>query len=574
MKVLKKYGLLLSGASVAILSGCDKDCGAEFMGEQNGFYRQAQILASWLDNGHGLEVIPDYYNELGDFPYQRKDSPKEIPFADRITVSRFLVGWGPGFGGIKDVAEARMRDLVRRNEDGSLEYHWGGQMDYIKKYLDAGISELVLSIDNIPYDLADGAKIADFGQARPHKEIREWQTFFETFLNEMEKRYGTAFMNTVSFRVGTEFNRTHTYTGNLETYLEWYRAAAESVKKKFPGAKIGLCEICGWFEPGMDNIDFVEVLNTLLAEGVPVDFIANSSHAYPVWLDTGELIGCVDPRERAEKSVWLYKHLLKDQPQLIGEIPVYVFQFGILRSEILDDAGTHLISDEPGPRGAAWTLIALMETRRLWPSIKGIGHWDVTAAVPGKPQMRLLKGNGWVYTVLDHLRGREMYALDAGGEAPNGSYCKAYAFVDPESDKHYVMAATFNVDRAVSDSLPVEIRLPKKLSGKIQSIRSCKLTAENSPFHTLRTDLLATGLLPAAYATHREIVAEPRLYAGKDQVLCQKMNAVFETEFPRYREMVKGSLKLMPSSATIDGGLLQVELEMPSVQVFEITLEK
>ena len=543
------------------------------MGKQNGFYRQAQILASWLEQGQGLEVIPDYYSELGDFPYMRKDSPKEIPFADRITVSRFLGGWGPGFGGIKDVAEARMRDLVRRNDDGSIEYHWGGQMDYIKKYLDAGVSEVVLSIDNIPYDLADGAKIADFGQARPHKEIREWQTFFETFLNEMEKRYGTAFMNTVSFRVGTEFNRTHTYTGNLETYLEWYRAAAESVKKKFPRAQIGLCEICGWFEPGMDNIDFVEVLNTLLAEGVPVDFIANSSHAWPVWLDTGELIGCVDPRERAEKSVWLYKHLLKDQPPLIGKIPAYVFQFGILRSEILDDAGAHLISDEPGPRGAAWTLIALMESRRLWPSIKGIGHWDVTAAVPGKPQMRLLKGNGWVYTVLDHLRGREMFALDAGEESPNGSFCKAYAFVDPESDKQYVMAAAFNVDRTVSDRLPVKIQLPVIMRGKSWAVRSCALTVHNSPFYALRSDLLNAGLLPAAYAAHDRLVAEPRFYAGKDRALRQKMDAVFETEFLRYVGQLKDSLRLVKSSEACSGRLVW-QMSVPSVVVFELMLEK
>ena len=569
---MKWIGLLLGMATVGILSGCDEDSGAESMGEQNGFYRQAQILASWLEAGQGLEVIPDYYSELGDFPYQRKDSAKEIPFADRITVSRFLGGWGPGFGGIKDVAEARMHDLVRRNEDGTLEYHWGGQMDYLRKYLEAGISEVVLSIDNIPYDLADEAEVSHFGQARPHKDINEWQAFFETFLDEMEKRYGAEFMNTVSFRVGTEFNRTHTYNGTFDTYREWYRAAAESVKKKFPGAQIGLCEICGWFEPEMDNIDFIEMLNTLLAEGVPVDFIANSSHAYPVWLDSGELIGCNDPRERAEKSVWLYEQLLKDQPDLVGRIPAYVFQFGILRSEVRDEAGAHLISDEPGARGAAWTLITLMETRRLWPSVKGIGHWDVTATVPGKPQMRLLKGNGWVYTVLDHLRGREMFALDAGDEASNGSYCKAYAFVDPKSDKQYVMAATFNVDRTVKDQLPVEIRLPKNLSGKIQSILSCKLTVENSPFYTMRDDLLAADLLPESYAAHGRLVAEPRMYAGKDKALRKQMDTVFEAEFPRYREMVKDSLKLMPCGAELDGGLLHAELDVPSVVVFELIL--
>jgi hypothetical protein len=537
------------------------------LGVQDGFYRQAQILASWMGAGQSLEVIPDYYNELGDFPYMRKDTAREIPFADCITVSRFLGGFAPGYGGTRDVAEAKALDLVHRKEDGSLEYCWGGQMDHLQKYLDAGISEVVLSIDNIPYDLAKNPHIAEFGQSNPPEDIKEWQRFFEAFLDEMEVRYGVQFMNSISFRVGTEANGTLTYTGDIETYIDWYCHAAESLKKKFPGAKIGLCEVAGGVSKN-DNIYFVEVARRLFENGVSVDFIANSSHAYPVWAKNGRLGGAADPRERAAVNESVYRKLIGDR-----DIPAYVFQFGVLRSEVQDAAGAYLGSDEPGPRGAAWTLIALMETRRLWPSIKGIGHWDVTAAVPGKPQMRLLKGNGWVYTVLDHLRGREMFALDAGEESPNGSFCKAYAFVDPESDKQYVMAAAFNVDRTVSDRLPVEIQLPVIMRGKSWAVRSCALTVDNSPFYALRSDLLNAGLLPAAYAAHDRLVAEPRFYAGKDRALRQNMDAVFETEFLRYVGQLKDSLRLVKSSEACSGRLVW-QMSVPSVVVFELMLEK
>ena len=547
------------------------------IGKLTGFYRQAQILGEWLKTGVGMEIIPDYYTELGDFPYLRKDTPKEVPFADRITVSRFMGGWGPGFGGIKNVEEAHSLDLVHRNADGSLVYNWGGQMDYLRNYLDAGVKEVVLSIDNIPWDLARDPKLSSYGQAQPQRDIKEWQTFFETFLDEMGKRYGADFMNTVSFRVGTEFNRTHTYTGNFDTYVEWYSHAAESVKKKFPGAKIGLCEICGWLEPGKDNINFVDVFDQLLKEKVPVDFIASSSHAFPVW-EGNQLAGCADPRERSGKTVWLYNALLNDHPELRGKIPAYVFQFGVLRSEVRNDKGEYLISDEPGARGAAWNFIALMETWRQWPAIKGIGHWDVSTDVPGQPQMRLLKGNGWVYTVLDHLRGREVYALPVeGGETQNGSFCKSYAFVDPASSRQFLVVATFNTDRTVTNKMPVKITLPSSITGPTGSVavRSCALTFESSPFSALREDLLNAGLLPDDYRANPYLIAKPQAYAGSNSELQRKMNDVFKANFNRYREMLKATLALKPCGGEIvsENGkiLFKTELDVPSVSVFEFS---
>ncbi len=549
------------------------------MGRLDNFYRQSQLLGSWLKTSYFLDAVPDYYLQLGDFPYKKKNTEKEILFADRISVSRFLGGWGPGFGGIKDLDEARELDLVHRNADGTLAYSWGGQMDHLSNYLAAGISDVILSIDNIPYDLALNPKTAAYGQSQPQRDIREWQSFFDAFLDEMGTRCGDEFMNShVGFRVGTEFNRTHTYTGTFDTYVDWYDHAAQSVKTRFPGAKIGLCEIAGWMEPGADNIYFPDVVDHILdgksratgESGVPLDFIANSSHAFPRWTDDGRLVGCIDPRERAWINAGLYRRLLGGRGELMAELPAYVFQFGILRSEMRDEAGNYLATSEPGARGAAWQFIALMETKRQWPALKGVGHWDTYETLYGKK--KLMKGIGWMYNLLDHLQGREMTALisECTGSAA-GSFCKAYAFTDPDSDRQYIMAAAFNSDRNETGPLDVSIQLPESISGT--ALRHCKLTFENSPYKAMRDDLLIAGLLPKAYLKNPRLLAEPRSYAGPDAKLKDAMNRTVAPHFERYCEMIKESFVLQPLKAKAADGRLALTLEVPSLYLVEITAE-
>ena len=546
------------------------------MGKLDNFYRQSQLLGSWLKTSYFLDEVPDYYLELGDFPYKKKPSDREVLFADRLSVSRFLGGWGPGYGGIKDIEEARSFDLVQRAEDGTLSYHWGGQLDHLSNYLASGISDVILSIDNIPYALALNPKLAAFGQSQPQRDIKEWQEFFDTFLDEMGARYGDEFMNAhVGFRVGTEFNRMHTYTGTFDTYVDWYDHAAQSVKSRFPGAKIGLCEIAGWMEPGADNVFFPDVVDHIVdgksratgAVGNPLDFVANSSHAFPRWTDDGQLVGCIDPRERAWINADLYRRLLGGRETLISTLPAYVFQFGILRSEVRDKDGNYLATSEPGARGAVWQFIALMETKRQWPALKGVCHWDTYERFYGGA--KLMKGIGWMYNLLDHMQGREMYALVSDYNNETGGFCKAYAFIDPSSSRQYIMAAAFNSDRNETHPLQVSIQLPSSVSGT--ELRHCKLTFENSPYTAMRNDLETAGLLPSAFVENPRLVAEPRSYAGKDMELKDAMNRAVAPHFDHYCEMVKESFVLQPLDAVLNNGTLNLTMEVPSLYLIEVT---
>ncbi|MEI6176100.1 MAG: hypothetical protein WCS43_04340, partial [Verrucomicrobiota bacterium] len=66
-------GILIAGSAVA--------ADVTPLGEMNGFYRYTAVLGPLLEKGHRLCTIPDWMLET-DFPYQKRPSPLEIPFAD------------------------------------------------------------------------------------------------------------------------------------------------------------------------------------------------------------------------------------------------------------------------------------------------------------------------------------------------------------------------------------------------------------------------------------------------------------------------------------------------------------
>ena len=55
-------------------------------------WRNEPVIGIWLSGGQGLIEVPDYLDGT-DFPYARRPYPREVPFADRLTVVRLLGGW-------------------------------------------------------------------------------------------------------------------------------------------------------------------------------------------------------------------------------------------------------------------------------------------------------------------------------------------------------------------------------------------------------------------------------------------------------------------------------------------------
>ena len=74
--------LLLAATAVAADPGVDGTCVP--LGELKAFWRNAPALGPYHEVGHRLIEIPDYLLK-SDFPYPKKETEKEVPFADHLS---------------------------------------------------------------------------------------------------------------------------------------------------------------------------------------------------------------------------------------------------------------------------------------------------------------------------------------------------------------------------------------------------------------------------------------------------------------------------------------------------------
>lgn len=79
-------------------------------------WRNEPVIGIWLSGGQGLIEVPAYLDGT-DFPYARRPYPREVPFADRLTVVRLLGGWDDrdlGKGESAEYDAIAQGDLVTR----------------------------------------------------------------------------------------------------------------------------------------------------------------------------------------------------------------------------------------------------------------------------------------------------------------------------------------------------------------------------------------------------------------------------------------------------------------------------
>lgn len=90
--------------------------GANTAGRLVPIWRHQPVIGIWLSGGQGLIDVPDYLDGT-DFPYARRPYPREVPFADGLTVVRLLGGWDPrdlGKGESRTYDDIAQGDLVTR----------------------------------------------------------------------------------------------------------------------------------------------------------------------------------------------------------------------------------------------------------------------------------------------------------------------------------------------------------------------------------------------------------------------------------------------------------------------------
>jgi hypothetical protein len=476
------------------------------LGKWTGFYRGTQVQGNGLQGRLFLRTVPDYLLKGGSFPYQPRPYPEEVLFADRLSFVRFVGGWNKNLRWGEDRGTDQ-GDLAYRLPNGTVAYRWEKIAPRIDPYLQAGYRAPIIALDNVPWQLAAYPSAGVYGQNAPAKDVNEWAAFIRGFFEQLRTRYGLDLVRHWMFRMGTEPNGGVGYVGSHDDFLAMYSATAHALHEVIPGAMFGPGEFAGGLLPshppshGFDYLRFADQQGKLAVPTLPFDYIANSAHDIPKWRGT-HLVGGVDPRDRVASSISSFNELRKRWPALKND-PVYIFQFGILNSEVPDPdhPGEMVVTDEPGGRGAAWTFDTILGFKQLEPRLAGIWHWDVGDDLPADNRNGafILHGNGWLYQIFDQFRGGDAFVLPTTEVSP-GHLVKA--FLARKDGVGYLLLSNFSPDRRLSEPEEVRVSLPTALCGGIRThpLSQLVLSEENCPMKKIKDVLRQAGLLVAPYS--------------------------------------------------------------------------
>ena len=318
-------GSILAQPQIDLRKGVD-------IGTFDGFYRGSQLQGHLLRDRLGLVRVPAGLKKTS-FAYRARPFPEEVLFTNQLSFVRFIGGWKPAWNAGE--AKDKSGDLAYVDAAGKVQYRWQLIAPRIDPYLQSGYRDLIISLDNVPWDLAANPQDGAYGQVSPPRDLKEWEQFIEQFARQLVHLYGQSLVDSWTFRMGTEPNGAagHTFSGGQEGYVRMYDATARALRRVLPHAKFGPGEFSGALAPDGPEpplVNHVKLAEHCRLTGVPFDFLANSSHSVPVWKD-GKLGGAADPRERVEMNLSSYRNVLSRVPSFSG--PIYIFQFGVLRSE-------------------------------------------------------------------------------------------------------------------------------------------------------------------------------------------------------------------------------------------------
>jgi hypothetical protein len=524
------------------------------------------------------------------FPYRRRPYAEEILFTDTISIVRFIGGWAESWSGGEEPEDRQKADLAYI-DDGAVRYRWHLLAPRLAPYLNMGYQDIVISLDNVPYALAAYESHGTYGQVAPPRDYGEWHRFIKELCRHLVKLYGFDLPNRWSFRMGTENSNAvrgakHTFDGNHDQWIRWYDSTSDAVKRVLPGAEFGPGEFQGRIIPGGPEpaaVNYVKLVEHCIsgtnestgANGAPIDFIANSSHSVPRWVD-GEIFGCGLPGERTDWNVSSYENLKSGHAGMKG-IPVYVFQFGVLQSELTHN-GRNLPTSEPGGRGAAWTFQVLMRMRSRVPALRGIWHWDTMDTIAnyrksgaGTANTELLMANGWVYTILDFYQGGDAYVAQLERSQDGSDYTALYVTMRNEG---LLMCALSTLERSdlqprrVSCSIPRHA-LPKDFAPT--HLLQTELTEANCVHAAVKRDLENAHCLNPAYAGKPQL-AQLKYLVDPDQR--ERGNAVIAANAEMYERILADTFELKPfcGTATSNGESVTLCFDVTPASVKVITV--
>ncbi len=516
------------------------------------FWRTQPVIGRWLNRGQGLIVIPDYMSRTS-FPYLKRPFAKEVPFADDLIVVRPLGGWNEQIH--KGEANgSRKADLLYRDKQGKIRYRWHLLAPRLDPYITAGYNRLTIVLDNTPWALPAKPHPEYFGQAAPPENRQEWGQFVEALCEQLVRLYGYERVNSWRFRQGTECQSRDRFFGTQEAYLQQYDASAAAIKRILPDAKFGpFNQAGGKNRTEKNSIDYLSVVkHSLLA--APPDFVAVSSYYTSITRDKGGTPGFI---RRAQANIGFFD-AVKSLDKRVASLPEEVHEFGII--DYVRGAGK---TDQPGAYGAALRFYIMMEMRKN--GLSRLAHWNVFQKFPSREPQYLLKGEGWLYAILEHMRDASAMLQSVSARQSNTYY---QILAAETKVRYYLLIGSLHSNPTFCGSEKLHLELPKTWLGKLKkrSIQKTELSRDNAVFCIIRNDLLKTGLLSVPYRKSRYIVGSIRAMTNA------RGWSFLNSRWKNYEEKMVQSLTLKNFPGDIRNGQLDLEVKIPGLTL--VVLEK
>jgi hypothetical protein len=461
------------------------------MGILDGFYRHTQMQGHLVQDGLYLFQVPDFWCTGSDFPYLKKESDKEVFFVDEFSITRFLGGYNQSWN--HNGRQLKTNDMVWLDKNGNVRYRLNLVKGRLQPYIDNGYTNFIIGIDNV-WDLSsDPEQSGPYGPKAPPRDWQEWYDFIKKVCGAMTCVYPEEVHQNLKFKIGNEYNGKKSFTGTHEDYLKMYDYSAAAIRSVFPDAEIMPGEIGGAASGPENSVDYPDLFEHLfsgtnyagLPDPSPVSVLARSSHSFPFVRD-------LSPRERFESSINSFKEVLDGKPDDFKESLSFEYhQFGVIGSPLLQSGAYN------GSREASWQFQVMFRSKAAG-YLDKCWAWNKSEkiAVSSMQETHLLNGIGWLYSVLDHLRGDHTYLPVTMKAEDVDCDVTSVAFVN--DNRVTLMLGSWSGSFDATDSIPVRLEIPQSILPfelNLQQAETISSVDAENVYFEIKSDLEASDNL-------------------------------------------------------------------------------
>jgi hypothetical protein len=559
------------------------------LGELKPFWRNHPVLGPFLQDGIWLDEVPGCFFE-NDFAYKKRPFPREVLFADRLTVVRILGGTDsyPGLilsknSGVNNdgtmkksemsasdtasINQLSKYDFVYRQKDGSLAFRKELIKNRLKPYTDNGYTDLTIVLDNVPWCLTKTPIVGSFGQVAPPDNPQEWYATIKELCITLKEILGDEKANKLRFRIGTEMNGRERFAGTEDQFITHYDYAAAAIADVLPNAPLGIYNTSS---ASVNNVKRTHNINTFhlfdhAANGInrqsgkpnkAIPYAAISRY-YSEKNNLNQIVS-------GAKDYWDY---IRDSIPGYKKISREIQEYGAI-----GDWSSKPRTDNPDAFGNAMNISMLIN---LYASgVSQIYLWNMLDKVNIPKQKAILIPNSqlWGYSVLEYMTGGKAYQIIPITNITNVDKTTHTALLSVFNNKAYLLVTAFNPDRTKHDVYKVSIKIPKNIIPfAIEKSSRTSLTNSNSISYNLRTAIENADILSPLLAEKPEYTTNFRNMTSN----MQKATDLLWQNWEEYTSMWQNSLtlKTVKGIVTQDATSYTLNFEMTTPESTIIVLD-